>query len=362
NGSIRYTSAFTSPGQFRQAVDGAFATSPDAPAAGLSLYLFSRGHGGLACEACHGSTHAEDPSTHINDNLQAAGVQGHDGVLADCAACHGTTPSTITGGPHGMHPVGPEWVGRHHDAAEHQGSAACADCHGTDFRGTPLSYTLGPRPLSAFGAKTFSKGFQVGCYNCHKGPGSENATGNRAPKVADAFTTTAPGRAIAVPLQATDADGNSLMLRIVSQPSHGTTALSGRQATYYPEAGYQGADGFTFAAWDGQTNSNLGTVSLEVGPGTAPPGISDIAKSANPFRLIITSANYHAGIQCSIAGQAWSSVTRTSDVRLVLKGAGLKALFPANTWVSIMLTNPADGLSITVEYNRTTGAWRWPPV
>jgi Bacterial Ig domain len=165
-----------------------------------------------------------------------------------------------------------------------------------------------------------------------------------------------------VPLVATDADGNSLTLRVVSQPAHGTTALSGRQATYYPESGYQGADGFTFAAWDGQTNSNLGTVSVEVGAGSAPPSVSGIAKSANPFRLVVTGANYHAGIQAAIAGHAWANVTRTSDMRLILRGTGLKALFPANTWVPISLTNTSDGLSVTVEYNRTTGTWRFPAI
>lgn len=361
NGFIRYTTAFASPGQYRQAVDATFATNADAPAAGLSLYRFSRGHGGLACEACHGSTHAEYPSTHINDNLQSARVQGHDGVLVDCAACHGSNPSTVTGGPHGMHPVGQGWVSVHHEVAERQGSAACAECHGTNFRGTPLSYTLGPRAINAFGTKTLWKGFQVGCYNCHKGPSSENANSNHAPKVTDAFATTALGAAILVPLGASDADGNSLALRIVSQPQHGTTALSGRQATYYPETGYQGADGFTFAAWDGQTNSNLGTVIVEMGAGTAPPSVNGIAKSANPFRLIITGANYHTGIQVSIGGQAWMNATRTSDMRLVLRGTGLKARFPANTWVPITLTNPGEGLSATIEYNRTTRSWRLLP-
>ena len=45
-------------------------------AAGLSLYRFSNGHGGLQCEACHGSTHAEYPSSHVNDNLQASTCRG----------------------------------------------------------------------------------------------------------------------------------------------------------------------------------------------------------------------------------------------------------------------------------------------
>ncbi|RME91451.1 MAG: hypothetical protein D6766_11855, partial [Verrucomicrobia bacterium] len=61
NGQIRYTTALEPSGQLRQAVDATFATQPDTPAPGVSLYRFSTGHGGLQCEACHGSTHAEYP-------------------------------------------------------------------------------------------------------------------------------------------------------------------------------------------------------------------------------------------------------------------------------------------------------------
>ncbi len=61
--NTRYTDAFEN-GQPRVPATTRFATNSNAPAAGLSLYRFSKGHGGLACEACHGSTHAEYPSSH----------------------------------------------------------------------------------------------------------------------------------------------------------------------------------------------------------------------------------------------------------------------------------------------------------
>jgi len=361
SGSIRYTTAFSSPGQYRHAADDTFATDPDVPAAGLSLYRFSRGHGGLACQGCHGSTHAEYPSTHDNDNVQSRQIQGHSGVLAECSACHDANPSTVRGGPHGMHPIGQGWVNEHGDVAEDGGSAACADCHGTNFRGTALSYALGPRTLSAFGTKRFWQGFQIGCYNCHKGPGGgdESANPNHPPRVPDGSATTVPGSPVVIPLQASDADGNTLTLRIVSQPAHGTAALSGRTATYRPEAGFEGADSFTFAAWDGQTNSNLGLISIEVG--TAPPIVTGVRKATGPFRIVVTGSNFHTDIQASIDGQTWPNLRRVGDMKLVLRGgAALKALFPAAAWVPITLTNPGDGLSVTVEYNRTENAWRAP--
>jgi hypothetical protein len=149
NGQIRYTSVFQAGGTVRAAVDQTFATTPNTPAPGLSLYRFSTGHGGLQCEACHGSTHAEFPSTHANDNLRNLQLQGHVGVLSECSTCHPAVPNTVTGGPHGMHPVGQSWVNQHHDLFESGAAtrAQCQACHGLDYRGTVLSRTQADRQL-----------------------------------------------------------------------------------------------------------------------------------------------------------------------------------------------------------------------
>lgn len=54
------------------------------------LYRISTGHGGIFCEACHGSTHAEWPNANplANDNVTAESLQGHSGTLAECTVCH----------------------------------------------------------------------------------------------------------------------------------------------------------------------------------------------------------------------------------------------------------------------------------
>jgi hypothetical protein len=267
NGEIRYTSAFDSSGQRRVAVDSTYATNADTPAAGLSLYRFSKGHGGLLCEACHGSTHAEFPSSHRNDNLQSIAQQGHVGVLVDCTSCHGTQPQTIDGGPHGMHPVGQAWVDRHPDVVGENGDPSqCQTCHGSDYRGTVLSRVQGDRTLQTeeLGTKHFWRGFQVGCYTCHRGPHNGDRNPNRAAVVTDTSASTTLATPVTVSLSASDADGNALTLRVVSQPSHGTVGLAGAEATYFPDSGFNGDDAFTFAAWDGSTDSNLGTVSVVV--------------------------------------------------------------------------------------------------
>jgi hypothetical protein len=265
SGQIRYTSAMTANGMPRIPANNTFATTPDMPAAGLSLFRFSSGHGFLQCEACHNSTHAEYPTHERNDNIQSINLQGHVGVISDCITCHNTQPGTTTGGPHGMHPVGQQWASNHDGAVESGGAAQCQTCHGTDYRGTVLSRALGDRNISTrFGVRQFWRGFQIGCYACHNGPGSESANANHAPVAVNASASTTSGTPVNIALNATDADGNQLQLRIVSQPVHGTVALNSTTATFIPNTGYAGADSFTFAAWDGSTQSNLGTVSVQV--------------------------------------------------------------------------------------------------
>jgi hypothetical protein len=285
NGEIRYLSAFDASGQPRLAVDSTFATNIGVNLEPV-LYQASAGHGGLACAACHGAPHAEYPSSQRNDNLQSTALQGHVGMLVECERCHGSTPATTNGGPHGMHPVGQPWVNGHPDVvgegggasgADGSGSSAvqCQTCHGTDYRGTGLSRVQDDRTVNAgeLGTKYFWRGFQIGCYTCHLGPANSDRNPNRPAVVGDVSASTAQDTPIAIPLNATDPDGNPLTLRVVSQPGHGAAGLSGTTAQYVPDAGFTGADSFTFAAWDGSTDSNLGTVSVTVNaaPATATP-------------------------------------------------------------------------------------------
>ena len=157
----------------RNAVDTRFATNPNTPAQGFSLYRFSTGHGKLQCEACHGATHAIYPA-HQADNIASIQIQGHSGTIGECSACHTKVPNTITGGPHGMHPVGQSWVKEHEDVAENN-PAQCKVCHGADYRGSNLSKTWTERSFSTeWGQKNFAKGHKVSCYDCHNGPSGDD--------------------------------------------------------------------------------------------------------------------------------------------------------------------------------------------
>lgn len=171
---VRHLSVFDASGAPRPVRDQRFATNANVPVAGVSLYRFSKGHGDLQCEACHGSTHAIYPSSHANDNVQSIELQGHTGTIAECTVCHSSVPNTRDGGPHGLHTIGQAWVGRHGDAAESRVSD-CKSCHGSDYRGSALSRTSMARSFKADDkTRSYAAGDKVGCYDCHNGPRGED--------------------------------------------------------------------------------------------------------------------------------------------------------------------------------------------
>jgi hypothetical protein len=142
------------------------------------LYRFSKGHSGLACEACHGSTHAEWPvqpesgNYVANDNMAAIQLQGHTGKIVECATCHtGSLPNTL-GGPHGLHPVGAtSFANGGHESLARQNRDACRACHGANGEGTVLSKAAVARTLSAEGRQVkLTAGQLVSCNLCHGNP------------------------------------------------------------------------------------------------------------------------------------------------------------------------------------------------
>ena len=139
-----------------------------------TLYRDSHGHGGLACEACHGSTHAIWPNANpnANDNVAAIEHQGHAGTLVECTICH--TPGSLgltLDGPHGMHPVNdPTWNHEHEDMVKRAGKDSCRTCHGRNGEGTELSRVAADRDLQTddHGTIHLAKGTKVSCDLCHE--------------------------------------------------------------------------------------------------------------------------------------------------------------------------------------------------
>ena len=143
-----------------------------------TLYRFSIGHGGITCEGCHGSTHAEWPNATIsaNDNVAATQLQGHSGKIMECIACHkaGSLPRT-TAGPHGLHNVNDaRWYNGGHSGSYESDPNGCRACHGLDLTGTPLAKVPVTRTFTVEegGTVTITQGNLVSCNRCHEMPGT----------------------------------------------------------------------------------------------------------------------------------------------------------------------------------------------
>jgi hypothetical protein len=219
--------------------------------------------------------------------------------MIECTACHTTSPSTINGGPHGMHPISQDWVTGHHDLIS-KPPTQCKACHGADYRGTVLSRAQAERKWNVFGGSiSFARGAQIGCYNCHPGVTEGDANPSVAPTVANVSTNTTNDRSVAMVLPVTGAVATP---RIVTQPANGSVGLDSatRIATYFPNSGFVGVDTFTFAAYDGSKSSGLGTGTVTVVQG--------------PFSLAVGAfvpPSYPAG--WPVAMSAVPSVTNSSQ-------------------------------------------------
>jgi subtilisin family serine protease len=111
---------------------------------------------------------------------------------------------------------------------------------------------------------------------------------NHAPVAEDGTATTNEDTSVNVVLTASDADGDALTFNIVTPPAHGTLTGSGSSRTYKPAANYNGADSFTFNAYDGIDPSNVATVAITINPVNDPPkAVNDSAQTAQDTSTVI---------------------------------------------------------------------------
>src|SRR5262249_5485934 len=118
-----------------------------------------------------------------------------------------------------------------------------------------------------------------------------------------------------------DIDGDALNAILVSGPAHGSLTLnSDGSITYTRHASYNGADGFSYKANDGQADSNVATVSINVSPvNDAPVAQNDAAATAEDTPVsgnVLTNDSDVDGDALNavlVSGPAHGSLTLNSD-------------------------------------------------
>jgi hypothetical protein len=139
------------------------------------------------------------------------------------------------------------------------------------------------------------------------------ASDNIAPAADDQQVTTAPNTPRAITLTGSDAEGDPLTFRVVTEPSNGLLSGDSPDLTYTPAAGFSGPDSFSFVANDGTADSGLATVSITVaGPiqaSLAFDPLQDPSDGAAGSSLAITRV-FDAGTDADVA-TAWSGYQAT---------------------------------------------------
>jgi hypothetical protein len=87
---------------------------------------------------------------------------------------------------------------------------------------------------------------------------------NQPPSAFPSFVSAEQDKSTNITLNATDPDNNPLTYTILSFPLHGSLSGTPPNVTYTPAAGYVGPDIFSFSAGDGQWNTEVADVSIDV--------------------------------------------------------------------------------------------------
>ncbi len=163
--------------------------------------------------------------------------------------------------------------------------------HGTLVLGSDGAFEYTPAP-DFFGTDSFV--YQVSDGAVQSDPATATITVapvNDAPIAADESFATLEDQPIVVGTGGildndTDAEGDPLSAVLVGGPDHGTLVLHADGSfEYTPESGFSGVDAFSYVANDGQADSNVATVTIEVAP--PEPAPADLAitieVTASPF-------------------------------------------------------------------------------
>ena len=155
------------------------------------------------------------------------------------------------------------------------------------------------------------------------------ATPNNPPVAYNQSVTTYEDTFVAIILNATESDGDTLAYSIVSAPSHGALTGTTPDVNYTPDADYNGSDSFTFLANDGNADSNIATVTITVEPVNDQP----------------------------VADSQSVTTEEGTPVNIVLTGSDVDG----DTLIFIEVTDPSNGALVTYSDFNTSGNLTYTP-
>ena len=123
---------------------------------------------------------------------------------------------------------------------------------------------------------------------------------------------------------ANDTDVDSVLAAVkLSDPTHGTLAFStDGSLTYTPVLGYAGPDSFTYRVHDGQADSNVATVSIDVRPTAGAPVVESVRiNDGSAQRSMVTSLTIRFTTLVSLPDSVFRLVNKADHVPVPLNVA-----------------------------------------
>lgn len=152
-----------------------------------------------------------------------------------------------------------------------------------------------------------------------------------------------------VTLSGDDIDSQNLSFAIVANPAKGKLTGTPPALTYTPSTNVSGADSFTFKVNDGQADSPVATVQIQIVPSNDPPAISAlpdlfVAKNTavGPLAFVVADIET-AGAQLQVTGSS-SNLTLLPNSSIVLAGTNEN-----RTILLTPTTNLAGTTLVTIE-------------
>lgn len=145
---------------------------------------------------------------------------------------------------------------------------------------------------------------------------STNATGNE-------------DEPLTIALSGADVDGDALTYQIVRAPARGTLTLDGANAIYTPAPDFNGADSFTFRAFDGALWSESAIVSLQIAPVNDAPVASGqaVSTASNTAKTIALSGS-------DLDGDALTFAVLSQPANGTLRASGANWIYTPNSGYS----------------------------
>lgn len=162
---------------------------------------------------------------------------------------------------------------------------------------------------------------------------------NRSPGTTNQTFTLREGAVLPIALAAADADGDPLILSMLTHPLHGTVSGTGTNVTYTPEAGFSGADRFTYTVNDGQADSTPVTVSLTIKAASEP---ADIIPNSVPYAE--SFEGYPSGFP--LAGTNGWSADQSDAAQVTSDATILAGLTNSYHWRYAIATNHTRVLAV----------------